>query len=121
MWARSTCVSISTLSNWVFNLLVSLTYLSLTHAITKYGAFWLYAVFTIIAFIFIYFLVPETTGYSIDEVCCSFCKNCMRCMFQVEMLFMNKRQRNLAMEARQAKLETGKKDNSLPTETTIVN
>lgn len=67
MWARSTCVSISTASNWIFNLLVSLTYLSLTQVIAKYGAFWLYAGLTIIAFIFIFLLVPETRGYSIEE------------------------------------------------------
>ncbi|CAP31815.2 Protein CBG12921 [Caenorhabditis briggsae] len=81
MWARSTCVSISTTSNWVFNLIIALTYLSLTQVIGKYGAFWLYAGLTIIAFVFILFLVPETKGYSIEEV---------------EMLFMNKKQRREA-------------------------
>jgi len=39
LWARSTGNSLSTATNWLSNVVVSMTFLTLTETITKYGMF----------------------------------------------------------------------------------
>ena len=39
MWARSTGNSLATATNWVFNLIVSLTFLTLLEHVGKYGKY----------------------------------------------------------------------------------
>ena len=55
-------MSIATLFLWCGTLLVTLTFLSLVRALTAPGAFLLYAVICIAAFLFVRLAVPETKG-----------------------------------------------------------
>lgn len=59
---------IAAVSNWVSNLIVSETFLTLTEAIGSAGTFLLFAGFSTIGLIAIYFLVPETKGLQFEEV-----------------------------------------------------
>ncbi|KAK9706318.1 hypothetical protein RND81_07G116200 [Saponaria officinalis] len=59
---------IAAVANWTSNLLVSLTFLSLTEALGSAGTFLLFAGFSATGLVFIYFLVPETKGLPIEEV-----------------------------------------------------
>ncbi|KHJ48365.1 MFS transporter, SP family [Trichuris suis] len=67
-WARSHGVSITTFVNWFFNLIVSLTFLSLVRAITRHGAFFFYAVVSAIGLAIFYLIVPETKGVHIEDI-----------------------------------------------------
>jgi SP family galactose:H+ symporter-like MFS transporter len=55
-------------SNWAANLVVSLTFLTLVEALGPSRTFWLYALFAVCAWIFCYFLVPETEGRTLEEI-----------------------------------------------------
>lgn len=67
LWCRSTCYSITTAFNWLFNMIVSLTFLTLTNVLTKPGAFWLYTGFGVVGLVFFLFFLPETKGRSLES------------------------------------------------------
>ncbi|XP_069983960.1 proton myo-inositol cotransporter isoform X3 [Penaeus vannamei] len=67
-WARSTCTSITTAVNWASNLLVSLTFLTLTEVLLKHGAFYLYMVLAAVGFLTFYFILPETRGVPLENM-----------------------------------------------------
>ena len=68
MWARSNAVALATACNWIFNLLVSVTFLTLIDAVSQPVAFLLYAMFAFAGLLFVIFLVPETKGVSLETV-----------------------------------------------------
>ncbi|XP_053635984.1 proton myo-inositol cotransporter isoform X2 [Cherax quadricarinatus] len=67
-WARSTCVSITTAVNWASNLLVSLTFLTLTEVLLKHGAFYLYMGLAGLGFMIFFLLLPETRGVPLEDI-----------------------------------------------------
>ncbi|MDI2091444.1 sugar porter family MFS transporter [Commensalibacter oyaizuii] len=68
LFVRGKGGSLGAFSNWIFTLVVSLTTLSLVDSLGTTGTFWLYAVISTIALIFIIFLVPETNGRHLEEI-----------------------------------------------------
>ncbi|XP_071083310.1 proton myo-inositol cotransporter-like [Haliotis cracherodii] len=68
LWARGTCIAMTTAVNWVCNLIVSFTFLTLTETITKYGTFWLFGGICFLGMLFTLVFVPETKGKTLEEV-----------------------------------------------------
>ncbi|RRJ28938.1 sugar porter family MFS transporter [Halocatena pleomorpha] len=65
---RGTAEGVASVFNWGANFLVGLTFLSLMEQIGESWSFWILGVFCILAFVFIYFKVPETMGRSLEEI-----------------------------------------------------
>ncbi len=65
---RGRAMSIATVFLWCGTLVVTLTFLSLVRVLTAPGAFLLYAVICIAAFLFVKLVVPETKGRSLEEI-----------------------------------------------------
>ncbi len=55
-------------TNWSFNLLVSITFLSLLQVLGTTRTFWLYGLLAVAAWFFSYYLVPETKGRTLEEI-----------------------------------------------------
>ncbi|XP_070362639.1 uncharacterized protein [Equus asinus] len=68
LWARSTGNACSSGINWIFNVLVSLTFLHTAEYLTYYGAAFLYAGFAAVGLLFIYGCLPETKGKKLEEI-----------------------------------------------------
>jgi sugar porter (SP) family MFS transporter len=65
---RSQAAAVGTMANWLFNFIVSLTFLVLVDAIGRDGAFFFYAGICVVTFFFCRLLVPETKGKTLEEI-----------------------------------------------------
>lgn len=65
---RGAGASASTVANWSANLLITVTFLSLIDAIGKSWTFWLYAILTGLAFVFVRLCIPETKGRPLEHI-----------------------------------------------------
>jgi MFS transporter, SP family, galactose:H+ symporter len=65
---RGRAMSLATVANWVFNLIVSLTFLDLVGVLGSGGAFLVYAVLSVAALVFIALMVPETKGRTLEQI-----------------------------------------------------
>lgn len=65
---RGLAGGIAAVSNWSSNLVVSETFLTLTHEVGSSGMFLLFAVSSATGLVFIWMLVPETKGLQFEEV-----------------------------------------------------
>ena len=65
---RGTAMGVVTVVNWAANLLVALTFLQLIDALGQSWTFWLYAGLSVAALVFMYYLVPETKGRSLEDI-----------------------------------------------------
>jgi len=65
---RGRAMSLATVANWGFNLIVASTFLTLVNALGKSGVFWLYAVIALAGIGFCYLFVPETKGQTLEKI-----------------------------------------------------
>jgi sugar porter (SP) family MFS transporter len=65
---RGTAMSIATMTNWLANLFITVTFLSLIETIGAAHTFWLYGLSAIFSWFFIYYLVPETKQLSLEQI-----------------------------------------------------
>jgi MFS family permease len=65
---RSKAAAVGTMANWLFNFIVSLTFLLLIDALGRSGAFFFYAAICVLTFFFCKALVPETKGKRLEDI-----------------------------------------------------
>lgn len=68
MSIRGKANGVATAVNWICNLIISTTFLSMTEAMTAAGTFWFYAGISIVLWLFLIRLMPETSGKSLEEI-----------------------------------------------------
>jgi SP family myo-inositol transporter-like MFS transporter 13 len=69
LYLRSTANSLSTMANWIANFVVSMTFLTITSTDVGLVLAWdMLAAFAIATWVWVYFLLPETKGKTLEEV-----------------------------------------------------
>jgi SP family arabinose:H+ symporter-like MFS transporter len=65
---RGRAMSVATVCLWSACLLVTMTFLSLVSFLSPAGAFWTYAVLCGVTFVFVWRVIPETKGKTLEEI-----------------------------------------------------
>ena len=65
---RGAAMGVATMANWTSNLLVALTFLALVESIGAANTFWLYGLISVGSFVFSYRCVPETKGWTLEDI-----------------------------------------------------
>ena len=65
---RGAAMSAVTVTNWGMNLAVAVSFLTLVAVLGRAGTFWLYGVIAGAAWVFVYLLVPETKGRTLEQI-----------------------------------------------------
>lgn len=65
---RGLGMSLATAVQWGANFAVSMSFLTILNAIGPAHTFWLYATMCVLCFAFVYYLVPETKGISLEQI-----------------------------------------------------
>ena len=55
-------------ANWLTNAFVAQTFLTLTHALGPAGVFWLYAAVAAVGWVWVWAVLPETKGLTLEEI-----------------------------------------------------
>lgn len=61
-------ITCSTTTNWVANMIIGATFLSLLSSIGAAGTFWLYTGFNLLFIVITFLLVPETKGITLEHI-----------------------------------------------------
>lgn len=65
---RATAMGVAVFSCWLWNFVVSGTFLTLLNAVGPSTSFLIYAVMCVISFVFCYYKVPETNGVTLEQI-----------------------------------------------------
>ncbi len=65
---RNSAEGLAATFNWGSNLLITLTFLTLVERLGPSWTFWLYGLSAVAAWIFSYYIVPETKGRTLEEI-----------------------------------------------------
>lgn len=72
---RGFAMSMISLAHWVFNFMVSFTFLRMTKFLSPSGSFAVFAIISAIAVLFVHFYVPETKGLTLEDIEKKWAKN----------------------------------------------
>jgi len=61
-------VTVSTATNWLMNMVLTASFLSLIAALGQANTFWFYALLNLICIVLIWLFVPETKGISLEKI-----------------------------------------------------